>query len=582
MHKYLLLLLLACAFLLAADEQSDIQVQLHGDVKFSHIRNYQYFIGDSPNWDAPEIQTDDWQTFDEAIRKHPHRGMFWLTFDLEIEVIQPPRLDWVYDLHMLAAQEVYWNDLLIGRNGVPSETKEDEIPGKVWTTYLIPSEQITTGSHTLRIRGSNHYRTENMKFLREGWIRPFNPEFRYVSLWSLIPSLFVSVAGIIGVYFLMLYFTDGKQWEHLVFFLLLENFMVLGYVIQWDHLVGYSYDWEWLNLTIEQITAISAAVLLPLYYLLKHKAPRPLLWIAGLAIVTFVLSLLYPQVQIMGWFGSFGGALCITLYFGWRNQQMLWWEALGLLLCLIGLSAQDFEDVFMYIPTLFSLILLTHAMAMQRRKKQLQDAYLLENQLRAELLRKHIQPHFLLNTLTSLMEWVETDVERSTEFIAELAQEFRLMASVSSQPLIDLETELELCRKHLAIMSLRLQKTCILKTVGISGTEQLPPAIFHTLIENAFSHNAYEENSIEFVLSRESLDDQNVAYVLSAPMAKQQTSAYRKLGTGTGRKYIEARLAQSFGRHWEFFEEINENHWVTRITVNEQKRKHAPTKELSF
>ena len=267
-------------------------------------------------------------------------------------------------------------------------------------------------------------------------------------------------------------------------------------------------------------------------------------------------------------FVSFSTALIASVYFGIKNKRHLWWESLALFFCLFGVITQDLEDVYFYFPGLISLVLLTHAIAMQQRKAALQQASYIESQLRGELLRKHIQPHFLLNTLTSLMEWVETDVERSSEFIAELADEFRLMSQVSSQPLVDLKTELQLCEKHLAIMGLRLQKDCSLQSSNVDGSELFPPAIFHTLLENAFSHNAYEDKELYFLLEKELLDDDKVCFRFSAPRAVRQTSSFRKMGTGTGRKYIEARLNQSFGKHWAYREISDEQQWITEIEVD--------------
>ncbi|MEL6968588.1 MAG: hypothetical protein AAFO02_00355 [Bacteroidota bacterium] len=43
-------------------------------------------------------------------------------------------------------------------------------------------------------------------------------------------------------------------------------------------------------------------------------------------------------------------------------------------------------------------------------------------------------------------------------------------------------------RKYLAIMGFRREAKFQLLTDGISGEEQIPPAVFHTLIENGLTH----------------------------------------------------------------------------------------------
>ena len=540
-----------------------------GGITVDRADNFRYYVGPSPDWSAPEFRSDTWDDFNLRSREHPYKGVFWIKIDVLLGGDSPPDFDWEYNVHMIASHEAFWDDRSLGMSGVPADNAVDEVPGNVWHTYLIPNDLLTPGEHTITIRASAHQRSTGMKLLREGFMLPFQSNFRYVSVWSLIPTLFVSIGIVVGLYFLMLYFTDDRKAEYLAFFVLLESLSAYGFAIQWDHLVGYSYNWEWLNLRIEEISALLVLTSLPLYFLFKHGAPYPWRWLAVTIVVTVAFGAwLSPDTPNLAWFASFGSALIASVYFGRQNGTFYWWESAGLLLCIAGLLTQDVENTFLFLPALFSVVLLTHAISMQRRKAALEHATNLETQLRGELLRKHIQPHFLLNTLTSLMEWVETDAERGSEFISELAEEFRLMSHLSSQQTIDLATELELCDRHLAIMSLRLRKTCSLERQGIDGTERFPPAVFHTLVENAFSHNTYDGDAVTFTLQKEELVGQRVCYRLRAPRGQHQSSSFGRLGQGTGMKYIRARLKQGFGSHWNLEEVESGTTWDTVIEVD--------------
>lgn len=544
----------------------------YAEVRVEQVDNFRYYIGAQPDWDRPELQSNNWHEFDSLTRRHPYKGIFWIKMDAVLGGNQAPMFDWEYNVHMIASHEAFWDDVSLGMNGRPAIDAVDEIAGNVWHSYLIPNDRLTPGKHTITIRGSAHQRKTGMKLLREGFMLPFRSNARYTSLWSLIPTLFVSIGIVVGLYFLMLYFTDDRKPEYLAFFVLLESLSAYGFAIQWDHLIGYTYDWEWLNLRLEEVSAFLVLTSLPLYFLFKHNAPHPWRWLGATVVVAAVVGAwLSPNAPNLAWFASFGSALVASVYYG-RNKSgtFYWWESLGLLLCMAGLLTQDVENTFLLLPALFSVVLLTHAIAMQRRKSALERAANLETQLRGELLRKHIQPHFLLNTLTSLMEWVETDAERGSEFIAELAEEFRLMSHLSSQQTIDLATELELCDRHLAIMSLRLQTRCSLNRSGISGDEAFPPAVLHTLIENAFSHNTFDTDPVVFEVSKTQLAAQRVRYRLSAPLGEQRESSFSKLGKGTGLQYVRARLKQSFGDHWQLSDEPTDTHWITVIDVDYQ------------
>ena len=75
--------------------------------------------------------------------------------------------------------------------------------------------------------------------------------------------------------------------------------------------------------------------------------------------------------------------------------------------------------------------------------------------LRLELLKKNIQPHFLMNTLTSLIDWIEETPKKGVLFIEALAKEFDLLNQIENQTLIPVSQEIALCRAHLEIMEYR-------------------------------------------------------------------------------------------------------------------------------
>ena len=544
------------------------------DVQFERADNFMYVTGPDPDWSNPVHVSDDWEEFNRLTMQSPYKGIFWIRMDVYLDGDEVPDFDWEFNVHMIASHEAFWDDASLGMSGVPAAAESDEIAGDVWHTYLVPNDRMTPGKHTITLRASAHQRKTGMKLFRQGILRPFSSNWRYVSLWSLIPTLFVSIGIVVGFYFLMLFFTDDRKPEYLAFFVLLESLVIYGFSIQWDHLVGYTYNWELLDIRVENYSAILVLLALPLYFLLKHNAPHPWRWLLiTVVIALFAGRVISPDAPNLVWFASFGSALIASLYYGRKNKSFYWWESLGLLICILGILTNDIENTFMVLPALFSVVLFTHAVSMQKRKTALERAANLETQLRGELLRKHIQPHFLLNTLTSLMEWVETDAERGTEFIAELAEEFRLMSKLAGQTVVDLNTELEMCDRHLAIMSLRLRKQCVLERKNIVGDEPIPPAIFHTLLENAFSHNTYEAEDLVFEISKEQLEGAWVRYRLTTPRGKKQTSSFSKLGTGTGLKYIRARLKQGFDNHWRLRDEPTDSHWITVIDVNYDKLK---------
>ncbi|WP_199852754.1 histidine kinase, partial [Aquimarina sp. Aq78] len=129
---------------------------------------------------------------------------------------------------------------------------------------------------------------------------------------------------------------------------------------------------------------------------------------------------------------------------------------LALLICAL-INAITYYDISLFAG--FGIILLSMFYILSVRTKEQRLAYeeslVQSTRLRLELLKKNIQPHFLMNTLTSLIDWVEESPQKGVAFIEALAQEFKLFNQIENQTLIPIGQEIELCRSHLDIMEYR-------------------------------------------------------------------------------------------------------------------------------
>ena len=184
----------------------------------------------------------------------------------------------------------------------------------------------------------------------------------------------------------------------------------------------------------------------------------------------------------------------------------------------------------------------------------------LENQM----LKRSFQPHFLFNSLMSLQEWIETRPDKAAQFVQALAEEFRTICNISGHQLIPIEQELSMCEAHLQIMGFRKHACFTLKTEGINGSEMVPPAIFHTLIENGLTHGYAERKDGSFTLSKYQ-EHKTVVYELfndGSCLSKQNG-----VHNGTGLKYIKARLEESYPNRWSLQSGPVEQGWNVKITI---------------
>jgi hypothetical protein len=184
--------------------------------------------------------------------------------------------------------------------------------------------------------------------------------------------------------------------------------------------------------------------------------------------------------------------------------------------------------------------------------------------LELELLKKTIQPHFLMNTLTAIRSWLMEEPKKSIRLIDALGEELRPIFNHSGARLITMGEEIAVCRAHLEVMGLRLDRAYSLEVTGIAGDEPIPPLVFHTMIENAFTHGDPEEFS-HFSIVRESVPGRT-RYIFSLDTPGEDADHGRE---GTGTRYIRSRLEESFPGRWSLAYGRYEGRWRVIIEILE-------------
>ncbi len=276
----------------------------------------------------------------------------------------------------------------------------------------------------------------------------------------------------------------------------------------------------------------------------------------------------------------------------------------GAIIYTINLSIYGFLS-FVLAQSIVLAIRFTHAFAMEEqyniaqkeiesakqrlleREIQLKEAETVKKKLELGMLKQTIQPHFLMNSLSTLLGLIRENPVRAGKLVNSLGAEVRTMLDVSSEPIIPLSTELEICKSHLDIMAIRLERNFILNTEGTTGEEKFPPLILQTLIENAFTHSAKYTGNIEFFLRKLTFetDLKNLSTDLSQESIKEETvyefrckydDSYVVNGKlpegikkGTGTLYIKSRLEESYPNLWSFSQGWEDKVWVVKIGIKQ-------------
>jgi len=201
------------------------------------------------------------------------------------------------------------------------------------------------------------------------------------------------------------------------------------------------------------------------------------------------------------------------------------------------------------------------------KEKAEKKAQLKSTHLEIELLKKNINPHFVLNTLTSIIVWLRKDSESAIKLIEALAEEFRIINQVSALKQIPVQQEIELCKAHLKIMSFRKGADFKLDTLDIEEQENIPPMIFHTLVENGLTHGYETKTTGIFTLIRTRQTD-SVQYTLRND--GEFTSDDGNKSSGFGIRYITTRLEESYPGRWKFSSFKIENGWESIIQIKDK------------
>ena len=225
-----------------------------------------------------------------------------------------------------------------------------------------------------------------------------------------------------------------------------------------------------------------------------------------------------------------------------------------------------------YIIFLFSLIF-SVGRQLGEQDRQHKEAQLRSQRLEIELLKKSIQPHFIMNTLNSLKSLWKDKPEAAEKLIHAIADEFRIIKQIASCKEIPIEKEIQLCKIHLELMGYRRDAKYRLITENLIEDQTVPPLIFHTLIENGLSH-AYppmEDGTFRLIVG---IEDGSFCYRLQNDGSLlKELSAYSvdEIEEGMGLNYVKVRLEENYPGNWSITYGMENEFWEVKIIIRKRE-----------
>ncbi|MCX6165079.1 MAG: hypothetical protein NTU73_09540, partial [Ignavibacteriae bacterium] len=165
--------------------------------------------------------------------------------------------------------------------------------------------------------------------------------------------------------------------------------------------------------------------------------------------------------------------------------------------------------------------------------------------------------------------WAKKDPDKADKLIEAIANEFRLISSISSEKVISLSKEIELCEYHLEIMGYRKDAKYKIEKEINCGDLFIPPLILHTLIENGITHSFEpKENGIFWLYCEHNNNHTKLILQNNGTLLKELNGADDlTVKEGMGLKYVKARLEENFGKNWELSYGLKNDKWEVIIII---------------
>ena len=171
-----------------------------------------------------------------------------------------------------------------------------------------------------------------------------------------------------------------------------------------------------------------------------------------------------------------------------------------------------------------------------------------------EHLKSQVNPHFLFNSLNTLVSLIEDDQDAAVVYTVHLSDLYRNMLSYKDQDLIWLAEEYEIIKNYMYIQKSRFGEALQLHAEipeHLMTTKKIVPLALQLLVENAIKHNIV---SLSRPLTISIVADEHTITIKNPVQLKMS----KEKGAGLGLINIKKRYALLTSRSLKFGHEGNE------------------------
>jgi LytS/YehU family sensor histidine kinase len=175
------------------------------------------------------------------------------------------------------------------------------------------------------------------------------------------------------------------------------------------------------------------------------------------------------------------------------------------------------------------------------------------SQIKFEVLRSQINPHFMFNSLNSIKNYIlQAEPKIAAEYLSNFSHLIRMILQNSGSKVISLQEELDTLLLYIDLEKLRFDDefefNCIVdENINLSSVH-IPPMILQPYVENAIWHGLMHKNSsgqltIELRKAGDRIEciveDDGVGREAAARLKDKSIRKYRSMGMGITRDRID-------------------------------------------
>ena len=547
--------------------------------KFNYYEEYEkYQLGDSLQWKELNYNDENWNYYMDKLMDYESSDI-WLRIKIITNTIDDPPSNFGLTISVAGTYQLFWNGIYIGTN-CREGTNISKHNGVLIEKLRFPDSIKIYRQNILSVRMS----------IPEGQKWDFSTlEINNYNALSVVPTadtfyliFLILIYIMLAIYYSKSFIRNKTEW-HQLFFAVLISMIALNTVFEMiSYLTPITYRSIILVDHIELYLNLLLLWSFPLFFIIEFGFPvryTALFISAGFILACyfyfdtrqyFESTALIPGILIIAW----------TLYKRREGGINALFGMFVFISILLSRSDVNMMRLSFLVFPFFISISLSKQYFRQKRKYQITKTQ--SARLESEMLRKIIQPHYLMNSLNAALEWIEDDPQKGVEFIQALSEEFRNFLKISNLKLIPIQDEISMCRGHVKIMKFRKDKNYKLFVENISIDETVPPAIFHTTIENGITHEPQDAENSYFIIREEKIKNgvryrvislygsnkmlQSISGEKSSILVNGKEQS-QSAADGTGYAYIKARLSESYADSWKIYSISYKIGWETVIEI---------------